>query len=95
MIFPDGVCTASLAGFIPWLLLEPLDEFDGCEKFEPEAEMDCIDIAEAGRAKGLGDARPFIAALGSGVRFKELGCWRTVNTKVLFRAKFAHCGCAT
>lgn len=31
-------------------------------------------IAEAGRAKGLGLARPLIAALRSGVRVSDDGC---------------------
>ena len=49
-------------------------------------------IAEAGRAKGFGDARPCIAGLGSGDFVRDDGCWRTQKTKVLFRAKLAHCG---
>lgn len=54
--------------------------------------MLCMLIAEAGRVKGLGDARPLIPAFGSGERANEDGCWRTVNTKVLFSARLAHCG---
>ena len=52
-------------------------------------------IADAGRAKGLGDARPWIAGLGSGDLLSEEGCWRMQKTKVLFRAMLEHCGCAT
>lgn len=47
-------------------------------------------IAEAGRAKGFGEARPFIGGAGSGSLVSEDGCCRTQNTKVLFKAKFAH-----
>lgn len=50
-------------------------------------------IAEVGRAKGLGDARPLRPGeVTSGVRVSEEGCWRTVKTKVLLSAMLAHCG---
>jgi hypothetical protein len=52
-----------------------------------------MDIADVGRANGFGDgARP---VLRSGERVREDGCWRTVKTNVLLRARFAHWGCAT
>jgi len=54
--------------------------------------MLCILIADAGRAKGLGEARPLIVPAGSGERVSEEGCWRTVNTKVLLSAMLAHWG---
>jgi hypothetical protein len=58
--------------------------------------MLCMLIADAGRANGLGEARPWMAGLGSGVLLpSDDGCCRTENTKVLLRAMFAHCGCAT
>jgi len=39
-------------------------------------------MAEAGRAKGLGLARPVRPGLvtGEGVRVREEGCWRTLKT---------------
>jgi hypothetical protein len=48
-------------------------------------------IADAGRAKGLGEERPLTELLlGSGERLREEGCWRMVKTKVLFRTRREH-----
>jgi len=60
-------------------------------------------MAEAGRIKGLGLARPEIPVekvmlevpveLRDGeLREREEGCWRTQNTNVLFAARRAHWG---
>lgn len=53
-------------------------------------------IAEAGRAKGFGEARPVSPGeVTSGRRVSDEGCWRTVKTKVLLSAMLAHCGWET
>ena len=61
---------------------------------EPVTEIEFILIAEAGRANGLGEARPPTPTPeeteGSGERVREEGCWRMANTNVLLRARRAH-----
>jgi hypothetical protein len=53
-------------------------------------------MAEAGRAKGLGEARPVMPGeVTSGKRVSDEWCWRTVKTNVLLSAMLAHCGWAT
>jgi hypothetical protein len=49
-------------------------------------------IAEAGRANGLGEARPVMGGLGSGEVLRDEGCCRMQKTKVLLRAMLAHWG---
>jgi hypothetical protein len=46
-------------------------------------------IADAGRAKGLGDARPVMGVAGS-MGVVEEGCWRTQKTNVLLRTRLEH-----
>ena len=73
MILPLGVCIASLAGFCG--LPDELDDVcDGLEYCDPVMDILCMLMADAGRAKGFGETRPLVAALGSGVRVREEGC---------------------